>query len=108
MTIISGVIMLILFVSELQYYLTKEVSPSTSPDDLITSTSGQNAPGEIKIDFYLRGNYNVCCQEKEVVLSDLERCSRACQLNSERTAILIRLICLFYNLLVTFCPLMST
>lgn len=28
-TIISGVIMLILFVSELQYYLTKEVSLST-------------------------------------------------------------------------------
>lgn len=29
-TIISGVIMLILFVSELQYYLTKEVSSVTS------------------------------------------------------------------------------
>lgn len=36
-TIISGIIMLILFVSELQYYLTKEVSSATAPLWLFSS-----------------------------------------------------------------------
>lgn len=110
-TIISGVIMFILFVSELQYYLTKEVSPSTSPDDLTSSSSGQNAPGEIKIDFHHRGIIMCAARKKEVLLSDSECWSRTGQLNEPpfyTARFVYSTTCTYMYILVTFRPLTST
>lgn len=53
-TIISGVIMLILFLSELQYYLTKEVRTSTSPHENL----GCKDTDEIVFEIYWQALYH--------------------------------------------------